>query len=76
MGKPTAAEQKQVNELMEKHGCHTCGTKDPGTKSGNAVVDHQTPQALSETTEFYPHCINCMRRQGGEVLQVKLKRGN
>ncbi len=73
MGRPTPTEQGQVNTLMEKNGCHTCGTKDPGTKSGNAVVDHQPPQALGTTTDFYPHCINCMRRQGGEVLQRKIK---
>ena len=76
MGKPTAAEQKQVNALMEKNGCHTCGTKDPGTKSGNSVVDHQPPQALGETKEFLPHCIDCMRRQGGETLQELINRAN
>ncbi|GAB2859570.1 hypothetical protein GCM10027277_30120 [Pseudoduganella ginsengisoli] len=75
MGKPTAAEQREVNKLMEKHGCHTCGTKNPGTKSGNSIVDHQPAQALGETTEFFPHCIDCMRRQGGEVLQELIKRG-
>ena len=74
-GKPTAAEQRQVNELMEKHGCHTCGTKNAGTKSGNAVADHQPPQALNGSKEFFPHCINCARRQGGQVRQEKLKRG-
>jgi hypothetical protein len=68
-GKPTAEEQRQVNKLMEKHGCHTCGTKDPGTKSGNAIADHQPPQALGEPKEFLPHCNNCKARQGGEVLQ-------
>ena len=72
-GGPTAAEQRRVNELMEKHGCHTCGTRDPGTRSGNAVVDHQPPKALGETTEFYPHCLDCARRQGGEVLKEKLR---
>jgi len=76
MGKPTAAEQKQVNALMEKYGCHTCGTKKPGTKSGDAVVDHQPPQALGDTEQFLPHCIDCMRRQGGEVLQELIKRGS
>lgn len=76
MGKPTAAEQKQVNALMEKNGCHTCGTKNPGTKSGNSVVDHQPPQALGETKQFLPHCIDCMRRQGGETLQELVKRAN
>jgi RHS repeat-associated protein len=74
MGKPTASEQQQVNALMEKNGCHTCGTKDAGTKSGNAVVDHQPAQALGETKQFLPHCVTCMRRQGGEVRQELFKR--
>ena len=72
-GKPTAAEQKKVNELMDKYGCHTCGSKNPGTKSGNAVADHQPAQALGEPKKFLPHCINCARRQGGQVLQEKLR---
>jgi hypothetical protein len=58
---------------MRKHGCHTCGTKDPGTKSGNAVVDHQPPSALDQPKDFYPHCLDCSRRQGGEVLQELLR---
>jgi len=73
-GRPNAAEQRKVNELMSKHGCHTCGAPTPGTKSGNAVADHQPPQALEEPKEFYPHCIDCQRRQGGEVLQELLRR--
>ena len=72
-GRPTAEEQRQVNELFNKHGCHTCGTKSPGTKSGNAIADHQPPQALDEPKKFFPHCIDCARRQGGEVLQEKLR---
>ncbi|MCA2997137.1 MAG: hypothetical protein ING75_00905 [Rhodocyclaceae bacterium] len=74
MGKPTAAEQQKVNALMKDNGCHTCGTKTAGTKSGNAVVDHQPPQALDQTKQFLPHCITCMRRQGGEVRQELFKR--
>ena len=75
-GRPTAAEQRQVNELMERHGCHTCGTKNPGTTSGNAVADHFPPQELAEPREFLPHCIDCARRQGGQVLQEILRRGS
>jgi RHS repeat-associated protein len=73
-GKPTAAEQRQVNELMEKHGCHTCGTKNPGTKSGNAIADHQPAQALGEPKIFLPHCNSCKARQGGEVVQELRRR--
>jgi hypothetical protein len=68
-GPPTAVEQKQVNKLMKKYGCHSCGTKDPGTKSGNAIADHQPPQALAEPLVFLPHCNHCKARQGGQVLQ-------
>jgi len=74
LGKPTTAEQKQINDLMNKYGCHTCGTTLPGTKSGNAIVDHQPPQALADTIAFFPHCIDCMRRQGGETLKALLER--
>ena len=73
-GRPTAAEQRQVNAHMEKNGCHTCGTKEPGTKSGNAIADHQSAQALGEPKEFLPHCNNCKARQGGEVLQELRRR--
>ncbi|WP_437484568.1 RHS repeat-associated core domain-containing protein [Sorangium sp. So ce1014] len=73
-GRPTASEQKQVNALMGKHGCHTCGTKDPGTKSGNSIADHQPPQALDEPKVFLPHCNHCKARQGGEVLRELRRR--
>lgn len=73
-GPPTAAEQRQVNDIMQRNGCHTCGTTNPGTKSGNAIADHQPPQALGEPKEFYPHCLSCSRRQGGEVLQETIRR--
>lgn len=48
----TAAEQRQVNDLMSEHGCHTCDTDDSGATSGNAIVDHQPPQSLRKTTEL------------------------
>jgi hypothetical protein len=73
-GRPTASEQQQVNKMMDKTGCHTCGAKSAGTKSDNAVADHQPPQALGEPNKFYPYCINCARKQGGETLQEMIKR--
>jgi hypothetical protein len=63
------------DELMEKHGCHRCGTKDPGTTSGDAVGDHQPPKALGDPDSFYPHCLTCARQQGGRVAQEKRRRG-
>ncbi len=45
----------------------SCGAKTPGTKSGNAVADHQPAQALAEPLEFVPHCLKCLRVQAGRV---------
>jgi RHS repeat-associated protein len=66
----TRAERDAVNDLGKKHGCHTCGTKDPGTKSGDFVPDHQPPNAVNpprNPQKLYPHCLGCSRRQGGEL---------
>jgi len=72
-GKATASEQQRLNEIGRASGCHTCGTKAPGTKSGNFVGDHQPPSALAkpgQTQQLYPHCLSCSRQQGGEVRQA------
>jgi len=66
----TPAETAEINRIGRSTGCHTCGTTDPGTKSGNFVPDHQPPSALSPESasqRLYPQCVNCSRRQGGEV---------
>jgi RHS repeat-associated protein len=70
------AEREALNEIGNKTGCHTCGTKDPGTKSGNYIPDHQPVSSLKEVDEvqkLYPHCIDCSRKQGGEALQSILR---
>lgn len=65
----TAAEREAVNEIGRKHGCHTCGSKDPGTKSGDFIPDHQPPSQLApgQPQRLFPHCKACSRKQGGEV---------
>jgi RHS repeat-associated protein len=74
----TKAEREAVNEIGKKSGCHTCGVKESGTKSKNFVLDHQPASSLkgaNESQRLYPHCIDCSRKQGGEVLQQLLKNG-
>jgi hypothetical protein len=69
----TAEEVRNNNENMSKHGCHTCGTHDSGTRSGNAILDHQPPIALSSSGtsyRLYPQCLHCSLRQGGHVLHL------
>jgi RHS repeat-associated protein len=55
------------------HGCHGCGSKDPGTKTGHFIPDHQpqvnqTKAAGREnqsvaSVRLYPHCKNCSTAQ-------------
>lgn len=70
----TPEERDAINEIGGRTGCHTCGTRDPGTKGGNFIPDHQPPSALNPSGEpqrLYPHCLDCSRIQGGQVRQWK-----
>ncbi len=71
-GRPNAQGQRDINRIGGETGCHTCGTKDPGTKSGNFVFDHQPPSAFNPPSQQgYPHCLSCSRRQAGQVTNAK-----
>jgi RHS repeat-associated protein len=65
-----AHERAALDKIGYEYGCHTCGTKNPGTKSGHFVPDHQPPSRLNVSggpQELYPQCLACSRIQGGEV---------
>ena len=75
----TSAERAEMNAVGAKSGCHTCGTTNPGTKSGNFVPDHQPPSALNTTggpQRLYPQCLNCSREQGLAVAREIRKGGS
>lgn len=66
----TPGECDAVNDIGIDTGCHTCGTKNPGTKGGNFVPDHQPPNSQNPDggpQRLYPHCVGCSRTQGGEA---------
>lgn len=70
----TAEEIRENNRIGETYGCHTCGTKEPGTTSGNYFLDHQKPSALLQEDEgqrIYPQCATCSARQGSYVRQLR-----
>ncbi len=70
----TAAERDQINEIGRKTGCHSCGTTNPGTKSGDFIPDHQPPNALNVSggpQQLYPHCKTCSLRQGGQIRKFQ-----
>ena len=70
----TKSERDQINEIGASSGCHTCGTKETGTKCGNYILDHQPPSSLNADNaaqKLYPHCTSCSASQGGQVTQAK-----
>jgi len=67
-----SGERDLMNELFARHGCHTCGTRDPGTPRGNAVLDHQPAtryNPLRKRQILAPQCLACSRRQGLWIIQ-------
>lgn len=72
-------ERRVLNRVGNKYGCHSCGTKKSGTKSGNWIADHQPPTALrkkGQRQRLYPHCTRCSSKQGWQVRKAKKKRRN
>jgi hypothetical protein len=66
----TDEERDEINRIGRKFGCHTCGDRDPKTKKGNFVPDHQPPSArnpLGSPQRLYPQCLTCSRRQGAWI---------
>ncbi|WP_025753467.1 DNRLRE domain-containing protein [Priestia megaterium] len=67
-------ERKVLNKIGNKYGCHSCGVKTPGTKSGNWIADHQPVTKLNKKKKkqrLYPHCTKCSSRQGGLTRHKK-----
>lgn len=66
----TAAERGLINEIGARTGCHSCGTRNPGTPRGNWVPDNQPPNAVNPPggpQRLYPHCLGCSLSQGGQL---------
>jgi hypothetical protein len=68
--------REAINDLGHKHGCHTCGSKDPGTKETdtkgrtNFIPDHQPSIGIGSVLSppltayrLYPHCSICSSQQ-------------
>jgi len=65
-------ERREINRIGAETGCHTCGTFDPGTRSGNFVPDHEPPNALNPTgrsQRLFPQCSPCSSRQGNWITR-------
>lgn len=65
----TRAEQREVDRLGREHGCHRCGSTEPGTSGGSFIGDHQMPKSIGTPTRIYPHCRWCSASQGGLLRQ-------
>jgi hypothetical protein len=67
-------ERLQNRKNFSAAGCHTCGTFDPGTLSGDPVLDHQPPNGLNYSgaaQRLYPQCLTCSLRQGNWIMRYK-----
>ena len=72
--RPSTAQKAENTSRGYKYGCHTCGTKDPGTLSGQFHCDHQPSTSLCDDGTpqyYYPHCASCSARQGGLIRKYK-----
>lgn len=59
-------ERRVLNKIGNKYGCHTCGRRHPGTKSGNWIADHQPVSKLrkkGQQQRLYPYCQTCSRNK-------------
>jgi hypothetical protein len=73
----TDEEIRQNDRIGRTYGCHTCGTREPGTSNGLFRLDHQLPNAINPSGQpqhVYPHCAACSYRQGGVVSNLRRKR--
>ena len=69
-----ASERAWGNRVGQQTGCHDCGTKSPGTKTGNFVLDHQPATALNPPgapQRLFPQCLSCSRDQGLAIARMK-----
>jgi hypothetical protein len=66
----TVQERATNDRIGYRTGCHTCGTRNPGTKYGNFVLDHQPATGLNSEgsgQRLFPQCLSCSSLQGGQV---------
>lgn len=74
----TDDERRAINRIGAETGCHTCGTKDPGTRSGNFIGDLQPPSALNwqgHPQRIAPHCLFCKKVQGAAIRELVIRNG-
>lgn len=67
------AVRQDLKANFDATGCHSCGTRIAGTKSGNPIADHQPPIRLNSENrpyELLPHCTTCSAKQGGQVSSM------
>jgi hypothetical protein len=70
----TPGQKAELAKIGQRTGCHSCGTKDFGTKSGKPIGDHQPATGLNKAGEpqrLYPQCATCSAKQGPVVRKER-----
>lgn len=71
--RPTAEEDRAVQDAGAAGGCMTCGATEPGTATGRWIRNHVPPTSVripGEPSYLGPHCQDCSNRQGGWLRQM------
>jgi RHS repeat-associated protein len=66
-------ERQKIDRLGNRDGCHTCGVREPGTKSRHYVPDHQPPTSVLRggSQRLFPQCLACSRDQGLRLARLR-----
>jgi hypothetical protein len=74
----TDFERSEINRFGRDTGCHTCGARDPGTRTGNWIADHQLPGGVNWKAlpqRLYPHCLSCKKMQAFTIKDIVTRTG-
>ena len=70
----TDGELNDVNNAGRERGCHRCGTREPGTLSGNFVPEYHPPRIHGTSSIIIPTCLCCSRSAGTLVTMSQHRR--
>ena len=71
--RPTERQRAEINRIGALYGCHSCGVREPGTRSGGWIFNHQGPSALGGPSAGrwgVPHCTGCSASSGGVISNI------
>ncbi len=79
VGRPLNRAERDLNDLFGyRHGCNTCGTFNPGSRTGHWYGDHQPNTGwnhFGRSQVIVPQCSTCSAVQGGHIRTLRSRGG-